>query len=131
MSAVKESPAPAPGFFPAAAISASAPAGWQPMPETPSARNFIFRHARRKEKAGAPRLRLFIFPMMKPGQLSSRMRNGSPPFGVSVTVALMPAGFLPMYSGRKRRSSNDSASVFSTWLIAPPMHERLPPPNGR
>ena len=48
-----------------------------------------------------------------------------------VTVALMPGGSLPTYSGRKRRRSTDSASVFSTWLIAPPMQLRLPPPNGR
>ena len=60
----------------------------------------------------------------------SCMRNISPPFGVSVTVALMPGGSTPMYSGWKRRSSMESASVFSTWLMAPPMHDRLPPPNG-
>src|SRR5690606_41003009 len=64
-------------------------------------------------------------------QLSSWMRKGRPPFGVSVTVPLMPGGSLPTYSGRKRRSRIDSASVFSTWLMAPPMQERLPAPNGR
>ena len=64
-------------------------------------------------------------------QLSSRILKWRPPFGVSVTVALMPGGSGPTYSGRKRRSRIDSASVFSTWLMAPPMQERLPPPNGR
>ena len=52
-------------------------------------------------------------------------------FGVSVTVALIAGGSSPTYSGRKRRSSIESARVFSTWLMAPPMHERLPPPKGR
>ncbi len=64
-------------------------------------------------------------------QLSSRILNLRPPLGVSVTVALMPAGSVPTYSGRKRRNSSDSASAFSTWLMAPPMQARLPPPNGR
>lgn len=64
------------------------------------------------------------------GQLSSLIRKGKPPLGVNVTVAWMPAGFGPAYSGRNRRSSRERASVFSTWLMAPPMQERLPAPNG-
>jgi hypothetical protein len=64
-------------------------------------------------------------------QLSSLIRNISPPLGVSVTVALMPGGSGPTYSGRKRRSRIDRASTFSTWLMAPPMQERFPPPKGR
>lgn len=63
-------------------------------------------------------------------QVSSWTLNIRPPFGVSVTVALIPAGCRPTYSGRKRRRRSASASVFSTWLIAPPMHERLPAPKG-
>jgi hypothetical protein len=64
-------------------------------------------------------------------QLSSWTLKWRPPRGVSVTVALMPAGSWPTYSARNRRSNCDSARVFSTWLMAPPMHARLPPPNGR
>ena len=63
-------------------------------------------------------------------QLNSLTLKYSPPFGVSVTVPLMPGGSVPAYSGRKRRSKIESASVFSTWLMAPPMHERFPPPKG-
>ena len=63
-------------------------------------------------------------------QANSLILNGRPPFGHSVTVAWMPGGSTPTYSGRKRRSSIERASVFSTWLIAPPMQLRLPPPKG-
>lgn len=65
-------------------------------------------------------------------QFRGRRRKGRrPPSGVSVTVALMPAGASPTYSGVKRRRSCVSASVFSTSDSAPPMHDRLPAPNGR
>jgi hypothetical protein len=83
-------------------------------------------YARGERRSGRDRFRV-----PRPSQLRSRILNFSPPLGVSVTVALMPGGSLPTYSGRKRRKRIDSASVFSTWLMAPPMHERLPAPNGR